>query len=81
MQELGQRAAQVRSDMAQAGFVLSGGTLSQLALAVLLNLPGVSCVLNGMRRASYVDDSLAAAQIKVDDPVGLMRRLRGPAST
>ena len=33
-------------------------SLSRKALAVLANTKGVTCVLNGMRRRSYVDDSL-----------------------
>ncbi|MGH7422478.1 MAG: aldo/keto reductase, partial [Candidatus Methylomirabilales bacterium] len=35
-----------------------GETLSRKALWVLASTPGVSCVLNGMRKPSYVDDSL-----------------------
>lgn len=34
-------------------------TLSRKALWVLVSTPGVTCVLNGMRSPSYVDDSLA----------------------
>jgi hypothetical protein len=33
-------------------------SLSRKALWVLASTPGVSCVLNGMRRPTYVDDSL-----------------------
>jgi hypothetical protein len=33
-------------------------SLSRKALWVLTSTPGVSCVLNGMRRPAYVDDSL-----------------------
>ena len=33
-------------------------SLSRKALAVLTNTKGVTCVLNGMRRRNYVDDSL-----------------------
>jgi hypothetical protein len=33
-------------------------SLSRKALWVLASTPGVSCVLNGMRRPVYVDDSL-----------------------
>lgn len=35
-------------------------SLARKALAVLNNTKGVTCVLNGMRRQSYVDDSLGA---------------------
>jgi predicted aldo/keto reductase-like oxidoreductase len=40
-------------------------SLSRKALAILTNTKGVTCVLSGMRRPNYVDDSLGA--------------LRGPA--
>ena len=40
-------------------------SLSRKALAILANTKGVTCVLSGMRRPNYVDDSLGA--------------LRGPA--
>jgi predicted aldo/keto reductase-like oxidoreductase len=35
-------------------------SLSRKALAVLTNTKGVTCVLSGMRRPNYVDDSLGA---------------------
>ncbi len=35
-------------------------SLSRKALTVLTNTKGVTCVLNGMRRGNYVDDSLGA---------------------
>jgi hypothetical protein len=41
-------------------------TLSQKALRVLLNVPGLNCVLLGMRRPQYVKDGIAALR---SDPV------------
>ncbi len=38
-------------------------SLSQKALGVLIHTPGVSCVLNGMRRADYVHDSMQATKL------------------
>jgi aryl-alcohol dehydrogenase-like predicted oxidoreductase len=35
-------------------------SLSRKALAILTNTKGVTCVLSGMRRPNYVDDSLGA---------------------
>ena len=35
-------------------------SLSRKALAILTNTKGVTCVLSGMRRQSYVEDSLGA---------------------
>jgi uncharacterized protein len=40
-----------------------GLTFSQKALATLAFTPGVSCVLNGMRRPAYVEDSLAVLRL------------------
>ena len=37
-----------------------GWSLSQKAMAALLHTPGITCVLNGMRRPEYVDDALGA---------------------
>lgn len=36
-----------------------GETLSRKALWVLLSTPNVNCILNGMRKEKYVDDSMA----------------------
>lgn len=41
-----------------------GLPLSQKALLTLLALPGVSCVLNGIRRAAYVEDSIGAMALE-----------------
>jgi aryl-alcohol dehydrogenase-like predicted oxidoreductase len=38
--------------------------LSRKALGVLIHTPGVSCVLNGMRRPDYVHDSMEATKPK-----------------
>ncbi|MCI0692929.1 aldo/keto reductase [candidate division KSB1 bacterium] len=40
--------------------------LSQKALRVLLNIPGLDCVLLGMRRPQYVEDGIVALQ---NDPI------------
>jgi uncharacterized protein len=37
-----------------------GGSLSQMALRTAATVPGVTCVLNGMRRPEFVRDSLGA---------------------
>ncbi|MGH7600574.1 MAG: aldo/keto reductase [bacterium] len=41
--------------------------LSQKALRMLLNIPGLDCVLLGMRRLQYVEDGIAALQ---NDAIG-----------
>lgn len=72
---LHQRARAVRRALEGAGLPPSQHTLSQLALATLLNLPGVSCVLNGMRTPAYVDDSLGALGIELPDAKSLLEKL------
>lgn len=39
-------------------------TLSQKALGILAHTPGVSCVLNGMRKPAYVHDSMGVIPLK-----------------
>ena len=39
---------------------LRAWSLSQKAMAALLHTPGITCVLNGMRRPEYVEDALGA---------------------
>jgi len=47
-------------------------TLSEMALRAAATVPGVTCVLNGMRRAEYVRDSLGAlAGVPLDGAEGL----------
>ena len=40
--------------------MLAAVDYSRKAMAVLVNTPGVTCVLNGMRRPEYVTDALGA---------------------
>lgn len=56
----------ISSQLSRAGLNTDRCTLSQAALAVLLGLDGVSCVLNGMRSTEYVKDSLGALSVKLD---------------
>ena len=46
---------------------LHGESLSRKAIAVLVNTPGISCVLNGMRDPDYVIDSLGVLRFKPFD--------------
>jgi aryl-alcohol dehydrogenase-like predicted oxidoreductase len=58
---------------------LRGKPLSQQALQVVLSLPGVSCVLNGIRHVAYVDDSLGAMALPSLTPeqaLAVLRELR-----
>lgn len=72
---LHRRARAVRVALETAGLAPSANSLSQLALATILNLPGVSCVLNGMRTSAYVDDSFGALSIELSDAVHLLEKM------
>jgi hypothetical protein len=49
--------------------------LSQKALRVLLNVPGLDCVLLGMRRPPYVEDGLAALRVeRIDNILPALQR-------
>ena len=51
-----------------------GESLSRKAMWVLASTPGVTCVLNGMRSISYVDDSLHVMQWEpLRDPLAVYR--------
>ena len=47
----------VRARLYKAGFPESSESLSQIALRLLTSLDGLSCVLVGMRRTTYVQDA------------------------
>jgi len=47
----------VRARLYNAGYPESSETLSQIALRLLTSLEGLSCVLAGMRRTTYVQDA------------------------
>lgn len=72
---LHERALAVRAALESAGLPQGSHSLSQLALATVLNLPGVSCVLNGMRKTSYVDDSFGALDLTVPQAQELLARM------
>ncbi|MEP7220765.1 MAG: hypothetical protein ABI876_17695, partial [Bacteroidota bacterium] len=55
-----ERSTQIRQSIADALGVAAEGTLSSLAIRMLLGVDGVDCVLVGMRREEYVDDVLHA---------------------
>ena len=47
----------VRTKLDKAGYFRKLESLSQIALKLLTSLDGVSCVLVGMRRITYVEDA------------------------
>ena len=77
---LATRAHEVRSRLKDVGVVNTDASLSQLAIATLLNLTGTSCVLNGMRRVDYVDDAMGAAQLHVSNAMAVLDSIGGSES-
>jgi aryl-alcohol dehydrogenase-like predicted oxidoreductase len=64
----------IRSRLYDAGYPESADTLSRMALNVLANLDGMGCVLNGVRRRRYVEDSMAVPSLPHVDGLGILRR-------
>ena len=71
---------QVVSDLVRSRLVDEAGhpptqqPLSRIALNVLLGLEGLSCVLVGMRRTDYVDDTLGALDLDRVESLSILRR-------
>ena len=81
------RQAAVKSQEATAGIAAAldpllpaargEESLSRKALWVVASTPGVSCVLNGMRTAAYVDDALGSLSWPpVPDPLAVYEAVR-----
>ena len=63
----------VRSLLEECGYPPSQASLSQIAMSILLNLKGVSCVLNGMRRTDYVQDAMGAIELPRVDSLSILQ--------
>ncbi|MEW5977644.1 MAG: aldo/keto reductase [Acidobacteriota bacterium] len=66
---------QVRQSLLQAGYPKTDSTLSQMAVNVLLRLKGMSCVLIGMRRPTYVQDAFGSLALGPVASHAILRRL------
>ncbi|MBX7221408.1 MAG: aldo/keto reductase [Blastocatellia bacterium] len=67
----------IRERLFQAGYpAQTSHSLSQMALAVLGNTPGLSCSLLGMRRPAYVDDAMSVPGFPAFDGLALLQGLR-----
>jgi aryl-alcohol dehydrogenase-like predicted oxidoreductase len=66
----------VRARLYVAGYPRTEITLSRMALNVLVNLPGMGCVLNGMRRREYVEDAMGVPGLPAVDGPGILRRFQ-----
>jgi len=63
----------VRARLHAAGYPEGKESLSRMAMHVLANLPGLSCVLNGMRRKEYVEDALGVIDLPPIDGLKILR--------
>ena len=62
----------VRKALQAAGHPESRETLSRMALNVLASLPGLDCVLCGMRRTEYVADAMGVAEMTPVEGLGIL---------
>jgi aryl-alcohol dehydrogenase-like predicted oxidoreductase len=67
---------EVRKKLLEAGYPESASPLSQIALSLLLNLEGLSCVLTGMRRPAYVADAFASLNLPRMDSAMVLKSFR-----
>ena len=63
----------IRSFLEGCGYPKTQASLSQIAMSLLLNLEGVSCVLNGMRRVAYVEDAMGALGLPPVDALSILQ--------
>ncbi len=66
----------VRASLRRAGYPDSSQTLSRMSMNVLINLPGVDCVLDGMRRIEYVEDAMEVPNLASVNGLDILRKLR-----
>ncbi|HMW32557.1 MAG TPA: aldo/keto reductase [bacterium] len=64
----------VRQRLMDSGYPSSDASLSQMALSLLIQTQGVSCVLNGMRTESYVKDAMGALDLPAVDAKHILER-------
>lgn len=63
----------IRSLLEECGYSRPQASLSRIAMSLLLNLKGVSCVLNGMRRVAYVQDAMGAPGLPPVDALSILQ--------
>ena len=66
----------VRAKLHEAGYPGADETLSRMAINVLIDLAGLSCLLNGMRRLEYVADGMGVPGLPPVDGLTILRRFR-----
>jgi len=63
----------LRAGLSRAGYPETSESLSRMAINVLVNLPGLSCVLNGMRRPEYVEDAMGVPALTPVDGIRILQ--------
>lgn len=63
----------IRSLLEACGYPRTQASLSRIAMSLLLNLKGVSCVLNGMRRVAYVQDAMGTVGLPPVDALSILQ--------
>lgn len=63
----------IRNLLEECGYSRPQASLSRIAMSLLLNLEGVSCVLNGMRRVSYVQDAMGTPGLPPVDALSVLK--------
>lgn len=66
----------IRTNLYRAGYPESAETLSRIAMALLAQLDGVSCVLNGMRTSEYVDDAMGVPSMPAVESLPILQRFQ-----
>jgi len=66
----------VRTRLYEADYPESSETLSQISLRLLTSLDGLSCVLVGMRRLTYVDDAFQSLRSPSLDALPILQSLQ-----
>ena len=68
-----EQSDRIRSLLDECGYSRPQASLSQIAMSLLLNLKGVSCVLNGMRRPAYVRDAMGTPGLPAVDALSILQ--------
>ncbi|MCI0622898.1 MAG: aldo/keto reductase [Acidobacteria bacterium] len=66
----------VRIRFRRAGYPESSGSLSQMALNLLMSVDELSCVLLGMRRSSYVQDAFESLRLPAVDALAVLKNFQ-----
>ncbi|PYU90330.1 MAG: hypothetical protein DMG08_18270 [Acidobacteria bacterium] len=72
---------EVRARLFEAGYPRCNESLSRMAMNVLVHLPGLNCVLNGMRRLKYVADAVGAPELPPVDALTILQNFRRSLET